>query len=621
MFLPNRNTPRWMIFLLDILICLFSLGSAYLLRFEFNPPREEIQLALVFLPLFLFIRIALFYFGKTYAGIIRYTGTQDAQRITIYVLLGSLIFSAANGLRFFFYDEKYFVPFSIIFIDFLVTIFLMIGVRLGVKVLYSELKNPSKTKASVIIFGAGESGIITKRTIDRDSRSGFQVVAFVDDDERKAGKKLENVSIFHSTKTEELFSSGKYEQLIISVQELNPERKKQLIDLALKHNVQVMDVPPVKRWIKGELSLRQLREVKIEDLLGRPRIELDKAHLFDHLRGKRILVTGAAGSIGSELVRQILNYEPAQLVLLDQAETPMYELQLELALSYPDANFELVIGDVRQLHRLRRLMEHCQAQIVFHAAAYKHVPLMEENPSEAVLANVLGSKNLVDLADEFGVEQFVLVSTDKAVNPTSVMGASKRVAEIYAQSKNDISKTQYITTRFGNVLGSNGSVIPLFKKQIDEGGPLTVTHPEVTRYFMTIPEAAQLVLEAGTLGEGGEIFVFDMGESVKIIDLAKNMVRLSGLELDKDIEIKISGLRPGEKLYEELLSDQENTVPTHHPKILKAQVRKYNHQEVAHQIEELIGLFGAQNNREIVRRIKALVPEYKSQNSSFSELD
>lgn len=610
-----------MIFLLDVLICLFSLGAAYLLRFEFTPPQNELRLALGFLPLFLIVRLASFYFGKTYAGIIRYTGTQDAQRITVYLLLGSIIFCLLNAGRYFWYDERYFLPFSIIFIDFLMSTFLMIGVRLGVKVLYSELKNPSKSKVSVIIFGAGESGIITKRTIDRDSKSGFQVVAFVDDDERKAGKKLEGVNIFHSTKTEELFSSGKYEQLIISVQELSAERKKQLIDLALKHNVQVMNVPPVKRWIKGELSLRQLREVKIEDLLGRPRIELDKAHLYDQLHAKRILVTGAAGSIGSELVRQILNYEPAQLFVLDQGETPMYELQLELALSYPNAPMEFVIGDVRQLDRMRRLMDHAQPQIVFHAAAYKHVPLMEENPSEAVLANVLGSKNMVDLSDDFKVEQFVLVSTDKAVNPTSVMGATKRVAEIYAQSKNEGSTTQFITTRFGNVLGSNGSVIPLFKKQIEEGGPLSVTHAEVTRYFMTIPEAAQLVLEAGTLGDGGEIFVFDMGESVRIIDLAKNMIRLSGLELDKDIEIKISGLRPGEKLFEELLSDEENTVPTHHPKILKAKVRSYNHAEVAQKIGELIQLFGDQNNHEIVRRIKDLVPEYKSQNSPYSQLD
>ncbi len=610
-----------MIFLLDVLICIFSLATAYLLRFEFNPPQNELRLALTFLPLFLLVRLTSFYLGKTYAGIIRYTGTQDAQRITIFLLLGSITFCLLNAGRYFGYDEKYFLPFSIIFIDFLMSTFLMIGVRLGVKVLYSELKNPSKSKVSVIIFGAGESGIITKRTIDRDSKSGYQVVAFVDDDERKAGKKLEGVNIFHSSKTEELFSSGKYEQLIISVQELSAERKKQLIDLALKHQVQVMNVPPVKRWIKGELSLRQLREVKIEDLLGRPRIELDKAHLHDQLHAKRILVTGAAGSIGSELVRQILNYQPEQLFVLDQGETPMYELQLELALSFPNAKVEFVIGDVRQLDRMRRLMEHARPQIVFHAAAYKHVPLMEENPSEAVLANVLGSKNMVDLSDEFKVEQFVLVSTDKAVNPTSVMGATKRVAEIYAQSKNAISPTQYITTRFGNVLGSNGSVIPLFKKQIEEGGPLSVTHPEVTRYFMTIPEAAQLVLEAGTLGDGGEIFVFDMGESVRIIDLAKNMIRLSGLELDKDIEIKISGLRPGEKLFEELLSDEENTVQTHHPKILKAKVRAYDHSEVAEKIRELIQLFGEQNNSEIVRRIKDLVPEYKSQNSPYSQLD
>lgn len=621
MQLPTKNTPRWLIFLFDVAVCLISISAAYLLRFEFHPPANEIRLALTYLPIFLSTRILSFILGKTYAGIIRYTSTEDTQRIFLVVLAGSSLFVAFNFIRFYFFDEVYFIPFSIIVIDFLTTLFVMIAVRIGVKVLYLELKSPTKTKENILIYGAGESGVITKRTIERDSRSGIHVQAFIDDDINKAGKKVEGVNIFHTQKARELYSSGKIEKVIISIQNLPPERKQAIINEALEFNIQTLDVPPVKRWIKGELTVRQLREVKIEDLLGRPSIDLDKTHLRDHITGKTVVITGAAGSIGSEISRQVLGYQPKLLVLLDQAETPMYELKNELLSRKEKTNMEFVVGDVRQRDRMKRLLDYAKPELVFHAAAYKHVPLMEENPTEAVLANVLGTKNMVDLSSEAGVEKFVLVSTDKAVNPTSVMGATKRIGEIYAQSKNRECKTQYITTRFGNVLGSNGSVIPLFKRQIEEGGPLTVTHEDVTRYFMTIPEATQLVLEASAMGDGGEIFVFDMGESVKIHDLAQKMIQLSGLELGKDIEIKITGLRPGEKLYEELLSQKENTIPTHHEKILKAQVRSYEFAQVEEDVEELIALFRNQNNRDLVAKMKKLVPEYISQNSEFSSLD
>jgi FlaA1/EpsC-like NDP-sugar epimerase len=384
--------------------------------------------------------------------------------------------------------------------------------------------------------------------------------------------------------------------------------------------VEVRKVPSVKSWINGEFSTKQIAQVKIEDLLGRKPIVLNQEAIARELNGKVVLVTGAAGSIGGGLVHQIAQYRPELLVLLDQAESPLYELQFEIQQQYPDCRIEVVMGDIRNRGRMERLFDSFKPSWVFHAAAYKHVPMMEDNPSEAVHTNVRGTKNLVDLAVQHGVYKFVMISTDKAVNPTNVMGASKRISEIIAQFANGQGKTQFITTRFGNVLGSNGSVIPLFKRQIEQGGPVTVTDERVTRFFMTIPEACQLVLEAGVMGNGGEIFVFDMGESVKIIDLAKNMIRLSGLELGKDIEIRITGLRPGEKLYEELLSESENTLPTHHPKILKARIRE-NDEGLMQLIEQLIASQPETSNMEIVRLMKTIVPEFISNNSEFAILD
>ena len=382
-----------------------------------------------------------------------------------------------------------------------------------------------------------------------------------------------------------------------------------------------MHLPPVKSWVKGELSSSQLQRVKIEDLLGREPIHLDTVNIKSQLSQKRVLITGAAGSIGSEIVRQVSDYFPSNLILLDQAESPLYEIDLETKDKYGDNFCEAVIADVSNHSRMKKVFETFRPQVVYHAAAYKHVPLMEDNPSEAIMTNIGGSKNLIDLADEFGVESFVMISTDKAVNPTNVMGASKRVAEIYAQSKNTNSKTNYITTRFGNVLGSNGSVIPLFRKQIENGGPIKVTHPEITRFFMTIPEACQLVLEAGAMGKGGEIFIFDMGKPVRIIDLAKKMIKLSGLELGKDIDIKISGLRAGEKLFEELLNNKENTLPTHHPQIMIAKVESQEMNKISTPINDLISSPSSGDNFDLVKVIKAVVPEYKSQNSVFAKLD
>lgn len=615
----GMTVPRWTIFLVDIIICAASLCVAYLLRFNFQVPAHEIALAWQVFWLFLLVRAASLFIGKVHKGIIRYTGSEDARRIFFTVSIGTGIFFLFNLFRYQVVDGKYFLPRSVLIIDYLVSLFILVGARIAVKFIYFEMKHQGRDKLNVIVYGAGEAGLIAKRTLDRDMGTRSKVMAFVDDDKAKTGKRLEGVRIDHSSKLPELLSGGQVDQVIISIKSPNPENKRRVIQACLEHNTQVLTIPPPSRWIKGELSFNQIRNVRIEDLLGREVIKLDKGAISKCIAGRRVLVTGAAGSIGSELVRQVLPFGPAQIVLLDQAESPLYEMELEVKQSVDNATF--VIGDVRDSQRMRRLFEATKPEIIFHAAAYKHVPLMEENPAEAVRTNVLGTKVLVDLALEHQVKEFVLISTDKAVNPTSVMGASKRAAEIYAQAAAESGNTKFITTRFGNVLGSNGSVIPLFRKQIAGGGPITVTDPEVTRFFMTIPEACQLVLEAAAMGQGKEIFVFDMGTSVKIVDLARQMIKLSGLELGKDIEILFTGLRPGEKLYEELLATEENSLPTHHPQILIGKVKEYPKVQIDSDLGTLHNLVEEQRNEALVAKLKEMIPEYVSNNSTFVSLD
>jgi len=607
--------------LLDILICVFAYTVSYLVRFEFAPPANEVELAKYFLPLFLLIRISSFFIGKTYTGIIRFTSSQDTFRIFNVVTLGSAGIAILNLSKYFFADNSFFIPFSIIVLEYLITLFSMIVLRMAVKLLYMELKNPEKVSKRVVIYGAGESGLITKQAIDRDPRSRIEVIAFIDDDLRKHGKTLDGKSIYSKDKLSEFISLQNVDEVIIAIPNLEIQKKSEFIADVLKYGVHISNIPPINQWTGGELTTRQIREIRIEELLGRETIVLESKAVVRQVHAKTILITGAAGSIGSELVRQLLRYTPQKVIILDQAETPVFLLENELLAQGYEGKFEVVLGDVCNTDRMRRMMMHFRPNIVYHAAAYKHVPLMEENPSVAILTNVHGTRVIADLADELGVETFVLISTDKAVNPTNVMGASKRAAEIYVQSKDKISNTAYVTTRFGNVLGSNGSVIPTFKQQIEKGGPITVTHPEVTRYFMTIPEASRLVLEAGAMSTGGEIFAFDMGESIKINDLAKNMIRLSGLEVGRDIEIVFTGLRPGEKLYEEVLNDSEVSIPTHHPKILRAKVREYEFEKINIRIQELISLFDTQDNVEMVRILKQIVPEYISRNSDYASLD
>ena len=617
----QNNIPRWLIFTIDLGVSFVSLIIAYLVRFNFDIPAVDVQGFPFVLACVLGVRALSFYISKTYKGIVKHTSSKDAQRIFMALSIGSFMFIIINLIFFYFIDKTFPIPFSILIIDYMSTLFLMITLRVLFKALYTEMVSPYKEKTNVVIFGAGESGIITKRTLDRDAGLKYKILAFIDDDPKKKGKTLEGTPIYNNEKLDELLSKNDVAQVIIAIQKIAPERKKEIVDSCLNYDTKVLNVPPVSDWINGELSFKQIKKIKIEELLERDPISLNINAIKNQNTDKVVLVTGAAGSIGSEIVRQLIHFNPKKIILLDQAESPLYEMEMELKDKATNVSCEIVIGDIRNIERMDNLFKTLSPDIIYHAAAYKHVPMMEYNPSEAVLTNILGTKNIADLAVKYNVEKFVMVSTDKAVNPTNVMGASKRIAEIYTQSLNNTTTTKFITTRFGNVLGSNGSVIPRFRKQIEEGGPITITHPNITRFFMIIPEACQLVLEAGAQGEGGEIFIFDMGESVKITDLAKKMIKLSGLTLDKDIKIIYTGLRAGEKLYEELLANEENTIPTHHNQIMIAKVKGYDFDIVANQINELITCFDKQNNTIIVKKMKELVPEFKSNNSIYEELD
>jgi FlaA1/EpsC-like NDP-sugar epimerase len=623
-YFDENNFPRWIIIVSDFVINLFALALAYLIRFDLKADLQLIKAEWEILSksilLYIGIKIAVFYFFKIHKGLIRHTSNEDIRRIFFANLISSLLFLIFGFVRFYQFDGYYLFPSSVFIMEFFLSFFLLLSFRFSVKFVYLESsKDKTEIKENVLIYGAGVSGLITKRTIEKDVKLAYKVIGFIDDNEKIKGNRLEGVTIYSSAKLFEIIKDKEITRLIVAIQQPNELKRKKVVDICLENKVEVQQVPSSKSWINGEFSTKQISKIKIEDLLGRKPIQLNSDKIKEELENKIILVTGAAGSIGSGLVREIASYKPKLLVLLDQAESPLFEIEHELKSNFEGLNFVTVIGDIRVKERMKRLFEAFNPQYVFHAAAYKHVPLMEDNPSEAIRTNVNGTVNLVDLALEFKVAKFVMISTDKAVNPTNVMGASKRIAEIYAQEKNS-SLTKFITTRFGNVLGSNGSVIPLFKKQIENGGPVTLTDEKITRFFMTIPEACQLVLEAANMGQGGEIFVFDMGESVKIIDLAKKMIQLSGLEIGKDIELKITGLRPGEKLYEELLAAEENTQPTHHPQILIAKERK-SQEAMNSKISDLIQLFSSQDNIKIVTAMKEIVPEFKSNNSEFEKLD
>jgi FlaA1/EpsC-like NDP-sugar epimerase len=624
MLFPLSKTPNWIIFLIDIILSIIALILAYFIRFEFQLKTIEIEFwhtSYLYLASFILTKCIVFFAFKIHQGHIRHTSILDVKRLLLTIGASTSILFLMNLIRISFIDDRYYLPTSIIIMEFFISYSLIIGFRFAVKIFYIESthKINAENKERVLIYGAGVSGLITKRTIEKDSQSPFEVIGFIDDNIKLKNTRLQGTKIFNSKDIEKLILTKKINKLIVAIQKPNYESQKIILDICLKNSVSVLQVPSSKSWINGDFTKKKKKNIKIEDLLGRNPIYLQPEKIQQELNNQIILVSGAAGSIGSGIVKQLVHYNPKQVILLDQAESALYDLEQELLFNYPDFNFSIVVGDISNFKRMERLYDYFMPNYVFHAAAYKHVPLMEDNPSEAIYTNILGTKNLVDLSISYAVKKFVMISTDKAVNPTNVMGASKRIAEIYAQS-NKSAKTKFITTRFGNVLGSNGSVIPLFKKQIEQGGPITITDKRVTRFFMTIPEACQLVLEACSMGNGGEIFVFDMGESVKIIDLAKKMIKLSGLIEGKDIEIKVTGLRPGEKLYEELLAKDENTIPTHHPKILIANVRESS-DAIKEKIEELISLYDMQNNQNIVKLMKEIVPEYISNNSEFTTLD
>lgn len=621
---PKNNMPRWVISAIDVIISLCSLTLAYLIRFDIMADKAlwktELGILFKFIWVFFLIRFLVFYLFGIHKGIVRHSSTADFRRLFNAIALSSLLFLVAGFVRYYAVDGFYLFPLSVLIIEFVFCVFISMAVRVVIKLLYVESTKTKGDHPNILIYGAGVYGLIVKRTIEKDTRIPVNIVGFIDDDKKKIGTRMEGILVYDAQQLTALIATNSVDQVIFTIQQPDEENQQRVVNYCLDAGIQMKKVPSPTAWINGEFSAKQIAQVKIDDLLGRKPIVLNLDKLQAALANQVILVTGAAGSIGAGLVHQLLQFSPATLILLDQAESPMYDLEITIKKLFPKQHIEIIIGNIRNRERMHAVFATYTPAWVFHAAAYKHVPLMEENPSEAIQTNVFGTKNLVDLAVAFKVEKFVMISTDKAVNPTNVMGATKRVAEMIAQAANTQQITQFITTRFGNVLGSNGSVIPLFRRQIEEGGPVTVTDERITRFFMTIPEACQLVLEAGVIGNGGEIFVFDMGKSVKIVDLAKNMIRLSGLELGKDIEIQYTGLRPGEKLYEELLNKAEDTIPTHHPKILKALERTNNEQTLI-TIQELQSELIKADAMTLVGLLKKIVPEFISNNSQYSILD
>lgn len=626
--LAHHFVSRWVILLKDLTLLSLALIAAYLLRFNFSLTDGQVSQMWFHLAVSVVMALISFLIFKPYAGIIRHTSLEDVIRLGKSILLLGTIMFALNMANATFGKGRFpALPHSILIIYLLTGLFLLLTTRMVIKVLFSSFSHSGIPRRNVLIYGAGKAGLTTLSVINADKDSGYKVIGFLDHNLLMHGKVMQGVTVYPPSMINEAFLDRfKVKDVIFSVQNISPEEKRELIaDLISQAAVVVREIPPASSWINGELSLKQLNKIRIEDLLQRAPIKLDMTHVLEELRDKIILVTGAAGSIGSEISRQLCNLHPARIIFLDQAESPLYDLQQELIKAFPamTARFEFVVGDTSNRETIERLFRLYRPQMVYHAAAYKHVPLMESNPFEAVRVNIFGTRIVADAALRYRVTRFVMVSTDKAVNPTNVMGATKRTAEIYIQSLNlrPGNKTAFITTRFGNVLGSNGSVIPLFERQIASGGPVTVTHPDIIRYFMTIPEACQLVLEAGVMGMGGEIFLFDMGKPIKINDLALQMIRLSGLKPGKDINIIYTGLRPGEKLFEELLTSGENNLPTHHPKITIAQVCHYPPEEVEAMFLDLQDSFNTYDRIEVVAQLKRIVPEFKSNNSEYQSLD
>lgn len=621
--LSQRYASKWLVLLFDSCIVAFTFFLAYLIRFNFKID-FDFSMFLKQIPFVLIAAIVSFLSVNSHKGVVRFTGFKDVVNLIIGInILATILIVSTFMSRKYQFNNIFDIPGSIIYIHLLLNIFFLIGSKFFVKSLYRSLITDYEFRSTVLIYGAGDSGMITYNALVNDAKNTAHVIGYIDDNERKVGKKINMLTVYHpSSITKDFILKNQIDEVIISIQNIDSNRLLQITSKLFKLGLKVKIVPAVHNWIDGDLSIGQIKEIKIEDLLGREPINIDNPILDDEYSGKTILITGAAGSIGSELVRKLSLFNFKNLILIDNSESPLYEIQQEL-IRNDIKNVNAIVADIRNNVRLDNIFNTYKPQIVFHAAAYKHVPLMEQNPFEAVSVNVRGTNNVVNLSVKYGVNKFILISTDKAVNPTNVMGATKRIAEmIICCQKNLInSKTKFIITRFGNVLGSNGSVIPLFKKQIEAGGPLTVTHKDIIRYFMTIPEASLLVLEAAAMGLGHEIFVFDMGKPIKIYDLAVNMIALSGLKFPDDIDIRIIGLRPGEKIYEELLIAGENIKPTYNEKIMIAKFKPINIIDIQGKIKELCLLGSNAQNIEIVSKIKNIVEEYTPNNSTYDVLN
>jgi FlaA1/EpsC-like NDP-sugar epimerase len=611
----KHSLPRWLVLVIDITIVFITFVFAYLLRYNFESYKFSWSLSLYQAILVCLVYFAFMLILKSYSGLIRQTTIRDTFIIAVISTATLVIFVVLTlGTRKLGLPNLFNIPYSVLMIHFGVVTVALIFFRIFIKMFYIFVSAQASNRKKVLIYGTGEIGIMVKRIIANDPKSRYQLAGFIDNNPKLHGKKVDGYPVFSNKVLQKDFIDAENIKVFIyAMEDISAGNKKIVFESVINLGLEILDTPSFDQWLNGHMQMKQLRKVQLEDLLGREPIKLDLQRIADGLNDKTILVTGAAGSIGSEIVRQLMHYNYKQLVLVDNAETPCYYLDIELKKYYTN-HFELIIGDVANEVKMTQVFKKYHPQIVFHAAAYKHVPLMEANPHEAFRVNVGGTKIISELAIKYKTEKFVMISSDKAVNPTNVMGATKKVCEllIQYQSRRSEITTQFVTTRFGNVLGSNGSAIHLFKKQIADGGPVTITDPEITRYFMSIPEACQLVLEAGFMGKGGEIFIFDMGNPINILDLAKKLIHLSGLEPDEDIKIKFIGLRPGEKLYEELFSNEEHQLPTHNPKISIAKVAEADFECIIPKINETLITIYDKSGIEVIEAMKEIVPGYSS---------
>ncbi|MGK0378068.1 polysaccharide biosynthesis protein [Patiriisocius sp. Uisw_017] len=624
--LHQRYLPRWIVLMIDVFIGCFSFLMLYFIITSTVINFYDVLSITVQGFVFVFVNIIFFFVFKTYSGIIRHSSFVDVIKLALSQIFTAIVLLIISGLSSVILEKPLFITTSIVFYTLLSFCFLLFF-RIFVKEIYQYLRHNKKglLKERIAIIGIDDETISLGQALTRESNFPFKLIGFFTENIGSKRLKLLDKPVFKVNQNlPELIDHYNIEGVLFIGNNTSVKEKNKIVEICLKAKTKVYNVPSLEEWNKMEDVRTKIKPIQIEDLLERDIIKIETDIIKDHLEGKTILITGGAGSIGSEIVRQVATFNPKLIVILDQGESPLYELELYLLQHFPNLKFITELANISNMYRMGMLFKFHKFNVVYHAAAYKHVPLIERNPHEAIYVNILGTVNLSVLAVSHKIERFVMVSTDKAVNPTNVMGASKRAAEIYVQAlqnKEENIGTKFITTRFGNVLGSNGSVIPHFRKQISEGGPVTVTHKDIIRYFMTIPEACQLVLQAGTMGNGGEIFIFDMGAPVKILDLAKRMIELSGLTPYTDIEIEITGLRPGEKLYEELLNDTSTTLPTHHPKIMISKERVANFENINVNIKKIIKSATRLDDQSVVRILKEIVPEFKSNNSVFEVLD